>query len=121
MTGLGPESWVTFCQHTDDETLNSSPTNKNTWSFVNRPNQELPWVRYFRITMTSPNSHGSYTMCLAGFEVYGACIDLSKPVESKGAATSSTGPLLSQSTVVPAASTSSSTAESVRMVGTPLE
>ena len=41
-------SWVTFCQHTDDETLNSSPTNKNTWAFANRPNQNLPWVRGVR-------------------------------------------------------------------------
>ena len=83
-------SWVTFCQHTDDETLNSSPTNKNTWAFANRPNQNLPWVRFFRVSMTSPNSHGSYTMCLAGFEVYGACIDLSKPVESVATSTNST-------------------------------
>jgi hypothetical protein len=77
------DSWVTFCQHTDDESLNSSPTNKNTWAFANRPNQTLPWVRYFKVSMTSPNSHGSYTMCLAGFEVYGACIDLNKPLDDR--------------------------------------
>jgi len=68
-------SWLTLCNHTDDHTLATSPTNSNTWPLTHGP-QNYPWVRFLRVAMTGPNGHGSYTMCLSGFEVYGICVHI---------------------------------------------
>lgn len=68
-------SWLTLCNHTDDHTLATSPTNSNTWALTHGP-QNYPWVRFLRVAMTGPNGHGSYTMCLSGFEVYGICVHI---------------------------------------------
>lgn len=68
-------SWLALCQHTDDHSLAASPANSNTWVLTHGP-QNYPWVRFLRVAMTGPNGHGSYTMCLSGFEVYGVCVHI---------------------------------------------
>lgn len=80
---INGHTWITLCNHVNDQSLNQSPTNSNAWVLANQDSSRRQlWLRFFRVSMTSPNSNGSYTMCLARFEVFGAVIDLSKPIRA---------------------------------------
>jgi len=74
-------TWTVIKQHDNDRTLEMSPTNSKVWALGYAQSTERPkCFKYLRVRIIAPNSHGSYTLSMSGFEVFGGVVDAKQPL-----------------------------------------